>query len=270
MKSKLWVGLAAIFVITACKQQSNQESIYREFQIDSKCLSESRSVGIYLPAGYSEKNEYPVIYAEDGMVLVSGDYKHLIDSLIDNGYIKPIVVACSYENTNKIPGFDLAYRNAEYVESLSRDNDTLRPIFDNHMNYFINEFITMIEDNYSVSKSRENMIYYGTSNSADFGITLSMMHPELMANYWCFSPVASNCDGYPMLEQKIEYNICWGLKEELSSDDEYFQLLVQSIRKRGGKVYDWAYPGAHDRECWRDEFVKMLVDRFGNEQNIEE
>lgn len=266
MKSKLWVGMAAIFVITACKQQTNKESIFNEFQLDSKFLSENRSVGVYLPAGYSEKNEYPVIYAEDGMALVSGNYKHLLDSLINNGYIKPVVVACSYENNNQIPGLNLSYRDVEYNEILSRNNDTLRPIFDNHMNYFINEFMPTIEENYSVSKSRDDRIYFGTSNSANFGISLSMNSPELMANYWCFSPVASNCDGYGMLEQKIEYNICWGLKEEFSSEEEVFQPLVLSIRKRGGKVYDWTFSGANERECWRDEFVKMLVLRFGIEQ----
>lgn len=266
MKCKLWVGLTAFFAITACNQQSNKESIYREFQIDSKCLSENRSVGVYLPAGYSEKNEYPVIYTEDGMAFVSGNYKQLVDSLIDNGYIKPIVVACSYENTNMVPGFDFAYRNAEYDESLSKINDTLRPIFDNHMNYFVDEFIPMIEDKYSVSKSRDNRIYFGTANGADFGITLSMKHPELMANYWCFSPVASSCDGYGILEQEINYNICWGLKGELSSDNDYFELLVLSIRKRGGKVFDWTFFGVRDRDCWREEFIKMLVDRFGIEQ----
>lgn len=263
MKSNLWIGLVAVFAIVACKQQSNHESIYREIQIDSKYLSESRSIGIYLPAGYSKNKEYPVIYAEDGMMLTSENYKHLIDSLIDNGYIRPIIMAASYENTNMIPGSDLDYRRVEYVESLSKENETLNPIFENHMSYFINEFIPMIEDKYSVSKSRENRIYFGTSYSADFGITLSMKHPELIANYWCFSPVSITGDSYPLLEQFIEYNICWGVKEELSSSTDYFQSMVFSIRKRGGKVYDWTYSGVPDIKCWRDEFVKMLVEKFG-------
>ena len=145
----------------------------------------------------------------------------MLDSLIDNRYIRPVVVACSFENKKTIPGFKLAYRNAEYVEAIAKNDNTLAGLFENHYHYFINEFIPYIEKKAPVSTSSDGRVFYGTSNSADFGITLSLRNQGLIDEYWCYSPVYSNISDYGLLDSHTLYRICWGAKEEVGQFDGY-------------------------------------------------
>lgn len=242
------------------------KSQYIENQFYSNSMKQNRTIAVYLPANYSSSNTYPVIYGEDGLVVQSGRYKELLDSLIGSGEIEPVVVAVSYENKNPIPGFRMAYRNAEYVEAIAGEDPQLTQIYNDHLNYFVQEFIPYIESNYSVAKKREGRIYYGTSNSADFGLTLSFRKPDLFAEYWCFSPVYSQLWDYKPLAMPTKYYIDRGSEEEKGDMIIYFANLVDFLRRSGGDVTEWTFQGGHDRAKWREDFIKMLITRFGVEK----
>ena len=238
------------------------ESQYIETQFYSNSMKQNRTIAVYLPANYSKSKTYPVIYGEDGLVIQSGRYKELLDSLIGSGEIEPVVVAVSYENKNPVPGFRMAYRNAEYVEAIAGQDPQLTQIYNDHLNYFVQEFIPYIESNYSVADTREGRIYYGTSNSADFGLTLSFRMPNLFAEYWCFSPVYSQLWDYKPLAMPTRYYIDRGSKEEEGDMMIYFANLIDFLRRSGGEVTEWTFNGGHDRAKWREDFIKMLVTRF--------
>ena len=104
-------------------------------------------------------------------------------------------------------------------------------------------------------------IFFGTSNSADFGITLSMRNQGFMNEYWCYSPVFSDVSDYGMLTTETQYRICWGAKEEIGMED-YFPNLLKDIRKRGGKIHSWVYNGGHDRDWWKYWFSEELKLKF--------
>jgi enterochelin esterase-like enzyme len=72
-----------------------------------------RSGAIYLPQGIRPKDKLPVIYMCDGLVFRECGFKKMIDSLIEEKQISPVVIACSYENKMTIPGYRIAFRNAE-------------------------------------------------------------------------------------------------------------------------------------------------------------
>ena len=251
--------LSALFLAVSCRKTTGN-SEFREF--DMKCQDGMvRSAGIYIPKGVKNDNAYPVIYMADGLVFKECGFKRMIDSLVDNKIISPVIIACSYENKKTVPGYNLAYRNAEYVEALAKNDEKLNKLFENHRMFFVNEFIPYIEMDAPVSASADDRIFFGTSNSADFGITLSLKNPGLMKEYWCFSPVFSDIDGYGMLETPTSYSICWGAKEEVGQFD-YFPNLLKDIRKRGGQVNSWVYNGGHDREWWKYWFSEELKRRF--------
>lgn len=238
----------------------NVDSRLVEFSIKDSSGTE-RECGVYLPKNYSKSKEYPVIYMLDGLVFKESGYKVLVDSLIDNRCISPVIIACSYENKEPVPGFRISYRNAEFVESISRQDPKLTELFENHYSFVTQDFINYIEKHYPVKKDPDGRIFYGTSNSADFGITLSFRDPSLIPEYWCFSPVNSNIEHYGMLEDNVTYRICWGVKEEVNQFD-YFPSLVNSIRKRGGNVKSWVFESGHDRGYWRKWFGEELKRRF--------
>lgn len=262
MKRIFFVFLSFLIVsvsFTSC-HKTLSESVFEEIEIKDN-NGNVRKGGLYLPVGYDSRKIYPVVYMADGLVFKDNSYRTMIDSLIMSGSMRPVVIACSYENKKQIPGFTIAYRNAEYIDALSKNDPQLKVLFNSHMDYFINSFIPYIESRCRVSHERGERVFYGTSNSADFGLTLSMMHPELMSEYWCFSPVYSDLDGFGMIGDETEYRICWGIKEEVGQED-YFPALVKSIRKRGGYVKDWTFDGGHDRAWWKQWFASELVRRF--------
>ena len=249
----------ALGMLSSCSK-SSQESEFKEFEIN--CNDGTvRTGAIYLPKGVKPSDKLPVIFMADGLVFKETKFKEMMDSLIDYGCISPVVVACSYENKVQIQGYNLAYRNAEYVEALAKNDNTLAKLFDNHYKYFINQFIPYVDKHAPVSQSKQDRIFFGTSNSADFGITLSFRDQKLFKEYWCYSPVYSDIREYEPLSTDISYSICWGAKEEVGMFD-YFPNLLKDIRKRGGKVSSWVFSGGHDRDWWRYWFKQELMRRF--------
>lgn len=260
---KIFILFATFFSVSlliSCGHETSQSSEFNEFEIKGKD-GKIRNGGIYIPAGVKSKDELPVIYMADGLVFKDCKFGRMIDSLIEIKAISPVVVACSYENKKTISGYNIAYRNAEYIEALAKNDNTLAELYENHFHFFVDEFIPYIEKKAPVSKSADNRIFFGTSNSADFGITLSMRKQGLMNEYWCFSPVFSSVSDYGLLSSETSYRICWGSKEEVGMDD-YFPNLLKDIRKRGGQVHSWVYNGGHDREWWKYWFSEELKRRF--------
>lgn len=249
--------LLTFLTLQSCSDKTT-ESQFIEFEMESQDGAK-RAGGIYISKHAKEGT--PVIYMCDGLIFKECGFKHMIDSLIDNKCISPVVVACSYENKTKISGFTIAYRNAEYIESLAKTDNRLATLFDSHYNYFINEFIPYIENKAPVSTSSADRVFFGTSNSADFGLTLSMRQPELIDEYWCFSPVYSDISDYGALPRELKYRVCWGVREEIDGFD-YFPSLMKDLKKRGGDVRSWVFNGGHDRGKWKYWFCEMLKERF--------
>ena len=78
--------IAAALVLTACNK-TLEESQYNEFEF--KCADGSvRNAAVYLPLGWTPKQEWPVIFMEDGLVFKDCDFKTSIDSLVDLGEIR--------------------------------------------------------------------------------------------------------------------------------------------------------------------------------------
>lgn len=262
MKKDIFAAiLCFIAVMTAVSCDKKLEhSEFNEFELTDPDGTVRRG-GIYLPQGMSTKAKYPVIIMEDGLVFKEAGFKHLVDSLIEVEAISPVIIACSFENKMTIPGYKMSYRNAEFIESLARTDSNLQKLFDTHYSYFKDTFIPYIINNYPVSADVADRIYFGTSNSADFGITLGMRETDMFSEYWCYSPVYSDVSGYGALDHKVNYRICWGSKEEAGMSD-YFQTLIKDIRKRGGNVYSWVFNGGHDRKLWKYWFKEELQRRF--------
>ena len=249
----------SLFCTVSCVQ-TLEESKFKEFELtDSE--GNTRNGGIYLPQGMNSKSSYPVIFMEDGLVFKECGFKHMIDSLIENEIISPVIVACSFENKMTIPGYTISYRNAEFVETIAKTDSKLSNLFDVHYNYFKEIFVPYIDNNYPVSEEKADRIFFGTSNSADFGVTLGMRDGDLFSEFWCYSPVYSDVTEYGMLTAPVNFRICWGAKEEVGMFD-YFPTLIKDIRKRGGNVESWVFNGGHDRDWWKYWFCKELEHRF--------
>ena len=212
---KIFILLSSFLLLlmaVSCNEEKASTSEFREFDIN--CQDGTvRKGGIYLPGGIKANQELPVIYMADGLVFKDCNFKSMMDSLINMKAIRPVVVACSYENKRSVPGYKISYRNAEYVEALAKNDNKLAQLFENHNVFFVDEFIPYIEKEAPVSKSAADRIFFGTSNSADYGITLSLRNQGLISEYWCYSPVYSDIKDYGMLSSETLSQPAQGYKE---------------------------------------------------------
>lgn len=238
---KTSIILLAILLTVSCTEVGSQ---YVESNLESQYTGDVRTIGVYLPDGYNKKNTYPTIYMADGISFNSGDYRHVLDSLIGHGIIEPIIVSCSY--------------NSKGVSASSSETFNI--------DFFTEELMPFVESKYSVSSDRNDKVYYGISGSADAGLKISLTRQELMSEYWCFSPLNSDISFYSSLSESTAYKIYWVNKDELKSSFDYFPSMVNSLRKRGGSVKTKTLDTPSSTRVWREEFIKLVSTRFGVEQ----
>ena len=130
-------------------------------RIESAILGYALQYRVYTPEGISINDELPSIYITDGQWYISmGEMTDLMDQLISDGKMEP-VVAVFVDN-----------RNPDNL----RENRRNKQFFcnQNYVNFYVDELINVIENQYPVSKSRNDRVIQGVSfggyNAACFGL----------------------------------------------------------------------------------------------------
>lgn len=283
----LTIILASLFT-TSCQTKSdiisskfkyNTESKLYTDSIYSKHLSEYRKHNIYLPANFNPQKKYQIIYGTDGSDIHDEGFYFKeslkkFDSLIENNIIKPFIFIASYYNKEytNIPvgtsengeSFFYPFRNIEYEKFKStRDKDTIfTNRFNNHMLYFKDELITMIENEFSQCLEKNDRFFYGSSAGAGFGISLLNKFPNKIGTYLCFSTYGGGIQSkkwntnteYPTLY--FEY----GSEEpSLKVDADFLNLKYKKIHLN---YYVKQFSGGHNYKHWDKQFVKTITELF--------
>ncbi|WP_320052761.1 alpha/beta hydrolase-fold protein [uncultured Acetobacteroides sp.] len=230
--------------------------------LQSRYMNEPRVICIYLPKDYSDSVQYPVVFATDGQIIADGHYRALLDSMIDRKIIPPVILAGAYSNDKPVP-VNLSYRNYEYVETLKSADPKLKDLLVNHIGFFTKELIPYIEARYSISKERGSRFFYGVSNGAGFGITLSKLHPELFSELICFSPLGEEVKSIRWRSGvSPTLHIAYGSNEDFAFDK--YLALLKKLKKEKYSYTAIVYNGGHERLKWEKEFVRELGSIFAN------
>ena len=158
MQMTFYAVLMSIFgVYTSCAAGKLSENI----RIESGTLGYGLQYRVYTPEGMTSADELPTIYVTDGQWYVSlGEMTTLMDKLIAEGKMSP-VIAVFVDN-----------RNPDNL----KENRRNQQFFCNpdYVNFYKNELIDVIENNYPVSKNRKDRVIQGVSfggyNAACFGL----------------------------------------------------------------------------------------------------
>jgi enterochelin esterase-like enzyme len=232
---------------------------------------------VYLPKGFDSEKKYPIIYATDGNSSLT-DKKDLLDSLIDNKIIKPLIFVASFSN-NKIADstsvttgdgkkVKLGYRNFEYVNdyaSTTKDS-SLAKRFENHKSYFSSELINYIEEKYNQNNGMEYRYFYGVSNGAGFGMSLLNEKHKLIGTYMCFSTFGGDIQSntwnenikYPNLYLRYGSDEFFGLKEDA-------EFLKSKYAESNSFIESKEYEGGHNNKFWKEEFSEIIIRILTNE-----
>lgn len=263
-------------LFTSCNSKTTTTPSKSKFLIDS-LYSESfgyyRKHNLYLPKDFDTKKDYPIIYATDGNSNLT-DKKILLDSLIDNKIIKPLILVASFSNgkiadsTSMTIGngkrHNLTYRYFEYVnQDFPKDNKYphLENTFKNHLNYFSKELIQYIEKNLNQTTNRDDRYFYGASNGAGFGLSLLNTNPDLIGTYLCFSTFAGDIKSNTSWNSNTKYPnlyLRYGSEETFLDADAKFLKLKYA--ETNSFIDVKKYNGGHNNKFWEKEFTNIITD----------
>lgn len=258
----------------SCYSQKVAQATQSQFLTDSiysKNLAEFRKHTIYLPKGFDKKKKYPVIYATDGNSEIT-DKKNVLDSLIDNKLIKPLIFVASFANTEIADSTStvlgngqkvyLSYRNFEYVDRkpTRKEDSLLINRFQNHTSYFTKELIPEIEKRYNQNYGKKNRYFYGVSNGAGFGLSLLNHYPDIIGTYICLSTFGGNIEENDW-KNDVDYP---DLYLRYGSDEPFFlkndaEFLNEKYNESKNYIEIKEFTGGHSNKFWEEEFTEIII-----------
>jgi enterochelin esterase-like enzyme len=243
--------LGSSFQINA--QSQEHISVFIVDSMFSESLNEYRLYSLYLPANFDTTISYQTIVATDGQIIQEGNYKTILDSLIANKYIPPVILLSPFANEKPYSG-NLEYRNYEYLENLGD-----RTLYHNHLIFFTKEFINFIKDKYHIKIDTAMTMFYGASNGGDFGLSLFVTGYRWFNKYLCFSPVGFSNRFYKanLKPNNNQLFLTYGTEEE---HDNHFKNLMKFLKKYNYSFECKPYKGGHKRYFWEQMFTEFLVE----------
>ena len=209
---------------------------------------------VYTPPGYNAKakGKYPVLYllhgysdAADGWPSV-GKANFILDSLIDSGKAKPMIVVMT-----------LGYGNMAVLKP-GRTPELSAQSVDLYQKALITEVMAQIEASYHVSKKREDRAIAGLSMGGHESLVIGLTHPELFAWIGTFS-AGLNANSIAQLPtitpQKANLRLLWmacGVDDALLKPN---QTVIAALKAQGLAVTSIETPGHHQWPVWRDNLI---------------
>ncbi|MWC28106.1 alpha/beta hydrolase [Paenibacillus sp. MMS18-CY102] len=265
---------------TTGETQNNAAPNIEHIQVDSKSLGREMAVDVYLPPGYAENQQYPVLYMLHGYGGNAStwfdwlDLDGAADRLINEGKLKPIIIvspdiARSF-GINSIPGQGV------------NQGDVDEGLYETYLN---EELVAYMDSHYRTNASRENRYIGGFSMGGYAALYLAMAHSEdyskaggHSAALWDYTgtdlytgqrdwlypteelrqlrdPIlmASN---KPLPEQELEVYLDAGDSDDLAEKDE---KLYDALKAGGYKVEWHLSDGGHDINYWSSQLDNYLL-----------
>jgi len=155
------------------------ESRIDKIGIHSKALDKVMKVEIYVPAGYSPKKEFPVLYLFHGYteteknIRERGFYR-VADILIDQGRIEPVIIVA--------PQIDNSYGlNSAETSSMMGNDPELALYAGMYEDYLINELIKYIDSEYGTIEDKSGRFIGGISMGGHTTLRLGFTHSDLFS-----------------------------------------------------------------------------------------
>ncbi len=209
---------------------------------------------VYTPPGYNPKakTRYPVLYllhgysdASDGWLAV-GKANFILDSLIDSGKAKPMIVVMT-----------LGYGNMAILKP-GRTPDLSKQSVDLFQQMLLTEVLPKVEAEYHVAKDREHRAIAGLSMGGQESLLTGLNHTELFAWIGTFS-AGINANTLPQIPaltpQKANLHLLWmacGVDDALLKPN---QTMIAALKAENLPVTAIETPGHHQWPVWRDNLI---------------
>jgi enterochelin esterase-like enzyme len=209
---------------------------------------------VYTPPGYdaNANTAYPVLYllhgysdGSDGW-LSAGKANFILDSVIDSGQAKPMIVVMTLGYGN------MAVLKPGRTPALSAQSVEL------YQKMLLTEVMPKVEAEYHVAKDREHRAIAGLSMGGQESLITGLNHTDLFAWIGTFSAGvrAETLAQLPTLTpQKANLHLLWmacGVDDALLKPN---QNVIAALKAEGLPVTVIETPGHHQWPVWRDNLI---------------
>ncbi|KRG15981.1 alpha/beta hydrolase [Lederbergia galactosidilytica] len=226
--------------------------------IESMILKENIPLLVYLPASYSEDEQYPLLIVQDGKDYFQlGKLTRFADELIDEGILeKTIIVATHYKSIKD--------RRNKYHPS---GNENL-----NFMKFIANELIPWVDEHYPTYTIREKRTLMGDSLAGTVSLRTALYFPELFKNLILHSPyvnetILEEVESAPSVFNFEIYHVIG--KEEtvvkVSNNQDFLtpnRELHQLFIAKGYETFYDEFSGGHSWKYWQSDVKRALQTMF--------
>lgn len=233
-KTHLFTILISVMMLAGC---GGGEKSFVTVALQRQCYRDKAtgteiSASVYFSKLFDGSDRCPLVFVADTELFNTDSLFIQIDSMITSGILPPmLIVGCDSVTSC----------------SASLMTDVLIP---------------GIHSSYHIDRDRTEVLC-GQGLSADLCVEIGMTHPETADAFWCFSPTVSDLNEFGMTDGSVSFCILHNLKIEPYENLELYSSLINSIRKRGGKVSERTYSEHFDVEGRTGEFLQMLQEHFG-------
>ena len=160
----------------------------------SATCEKDRWLNVMLPANYSDKKEYPVLYILHGIFgdeySMCGDGKSgvpaLIDNLIATGEASEMIVVYPYMYASKVK---------EQCDAINIENVLA---YDNFVNELVDDIMPFMRKNYSIKEGKENTAITGFSMGGRESLAIGLMRPDIFGYVGAIAPAPGLVPGKDM------------------------------------------------------------------------
>lgn len=222
------------------------------YHISSKILSYQLAYQIYLPSGYGEQSEYPVIYVTDAHEYTDlrlGAMVAILDNMIAQGLIKPVIAV--FMDPRDPLNTDNNRRESQYT------------VNHHFLNFITEELIPVIDSSF---KSNTNRAILGTSlgglnssffaaQAADFFNLIAVQSPA----YWY------NEEIFRLVREAELADTRWFITAGTFYDGLENAQRMKDLLKDKGVAYTFKIVNeGHSWGAWSQQLDEILLDFFGN------
>ncbi|MBQ7530144.1 MAG: esterase family protein [Paludibacteraceae bacterium] len=227
-----------------------QGTVIRDVTINSTVLNRSMKYSVYLPAGYTDTAQYPVIYLLHGYGGDQNDWWTFddiaadADEMIAAGEVPELIIVTPDGGTWMY--IDNCYNNGIYYEQ-----------------YFFSELLPDVETRYSICRERSARMIGGFSMGGYGALRYGVMHNELFAYVYAMSSVIggygatdiSNIIGNYPVSSLPGITLECGDRDYFTYDNRDFSALLTSLGIQHEHI---ERSGSHDWTFWSACSPKIL------------
>lgn len=243
--------------------------VMQRLEYQSKSIGKAREAIVYLPPGYDGgADRYPVLYLLHG---AGGDESVwpqrmqanvILDNLIADGELEPLVVVMPHGFTNRMPTDDRPRAAGSY-----------KPEMEEFAVDFVSDLVPLVESRYRAVADRGHRAIAGNSMGGGQALAIGLTHPEMFSSIASFSAAMqiANDPSWGGIDMEAalgnagainELDLLWvgcGTEDSLFNVNKRFS---EQLTEAGIEHTFRSTPGAHTPAVWSRYLHEVVPQLF--------